>query len=216
MLGCCGVTGADNRAGARLDGHRWEVPRESIQIDDDNPVLGEGFFGTVYRGLWLGTTPVAVKTFNDGIMSTSAFLKEMAVLAKLRHPNLLELYCMVSDTTPIWMVTELMAHGSLLEFLRQPDVPQTTGLRNLLAMAGQVAAGMAYLEEQSYVHRDLAARNVLVGDGLVCKIADFGLSRFVNDDGLYASGARVCAVCAHVLVRAETRVHAQRHTDTDT
>lgn len=38
---------------------------------------------------------VAIKTFNDGIMSTDGFLQEMAVLAKLRHPHLLELYCMV-------------------------------------------------------------------------------------------------------------------------
>lgn len=47
----------------------------------------------------------------------------------------------------------------------------------LIDMAAQIAAGMAYLESQNYIHRDLAARNVLVGDNNVVKIADFGLAR---------------------------------------
>jgi serine/threonine protein kinase len=47
-------------------------------------------------------------------------------------------------------------------------------------MAAQIAAGMAYLESQNYIHRDLAARNVLVGDGNIVKIADFGLARLIK------------------------------------
>lgn len=42
--------------------------------------------------------------------------------------------------------------------------------------------GMAYLEEHSSIHRDLAARNVLVGEGNVCKVADFGLARVIKED----------------------------------
>ena len=41
---------------------------------------------------------------------------------------------------------------------------------------------MAYLEEHSYIHRDLAARNILVGEGRVCKVADFGLARVIKED----------------------------------
>ena len=42
--------------------------------------------------------------------------------------------------------------------------------------------GMSYLEEHSYIHRDLAARNILVGEGNVCKVADFGLARVIKED----------------------------------
>lgn len=42
--------------------------------------------------------------------------------------------------------------------------------------------GMAYLEEHSYIHRDLAARNILIGEGHVCKVADFGLARVIKED----------------------------------
>ena len=41
---------------------------------------------------------------------------------------------------------------------------------------------MCYLEEHSYIHRDLAARNILVGEGNVCKVADFGLARVIKED----------------------------------
>lgn len=46
----------------------------------------------------------------------------------------------------------------------------------------QVAAGMAYIERMNYIHRDLRSANILVGDNLVCKIADFGLARLIEDN----------------------------------
>ena len=50
----------------------------------------------------------------------------------------------------------------------------------LIDIAAQIAAGMAYLETQNYIHRDLAARNVLVGENNNVKIADFGLARLIK------------------------------------
>uniref|UniRef100_A0A3P8W1U0 Protein kinase domain-containing protein n=1 Tax=Cynoglossus semilaevis TaxID=244447 RepID=A0A3P8W1U0_CYNSE len=46
----------------------------------------------------------------------------------------------------------------------------------------QVAEGMAFIEQRNYIHRDLRAANILVSHELICKIADFGLARLIEDN----------------------------------
>lgn len=67
-----------------------------------------------------------------------------------------------------------------ISFLKQNDGQFT--VIQLVGMLRGIAAGMKYLCDMNYVHRDLAARNILVNSNLVCKVSDFGLSRFLEDD----------------------------------
>lgn len=55
-------------------------------------------------------------------------------------------------------------------------------LSQACAFCLQIASGMAYVERMNYVHRDLRAANILVGENLVCKVADFGLARLIEDN----------------------------------
>lgn len=158
----------------------WEIPRDSIKLGRK---LGAGQFGEVYEGLWNDTTAVAVKTLKPGSMDPEDFLREAQFMKRLRHAKLIQLYAVCTMEEPIYIITELMRHGSLLDYL-QMDKGSTLGLSDQIEMAAQVAAGMAYLEQQNYIHRDLAARNVLVGENNICKVADFGLARvFLNTNG---------------------------------
>ncbi|EJW71776.1 serine/threonine protein kinase [Wuchereria bancrofti] len=77
------------------------------------------------------------------------------------------------------IVIEYMENGSLDQFLRKND-NGILKLMQIIDMLRGIAAGMKYLTEKGFVHRDLAARNVLVDSNLLCKIADFGLSRGVE------------------------------------
>ena len=153
----------------------WEINRKSIHL---NKKLGAGQFGKVWMGLWNDTTEVAVKALKPGTMDASEFLEEAALMKKFRHQNLVQLYAVCTKEEPIYIITELMKHGSLLEYLRGGG--RSLKLPRLIDMGAQVASGMAYLEEKNYIHRDLAARNVLVGEYLICKVADFGLARVID------------------------------------
>ncbi|XP_039277344.1 tyrosine-protein kinase Src42A isoform X2 [Nilaparvata lugens] len=165
---------------------QWEIDRSSLKFVRK---LGHGQFGEVWEGLWNNTTPVAIKTLKPGTMDPKDFLAEAQIMKKLRHTKLIQLYAVCTMEEPIYIITELMKNGSLLDYLQGKG--RVLKLPQLIDMAAQIAAGMAYLESQNYIHRDLAARNVLVGDGTIVKIADFGLARLIKEDEYEARvGAR--------------------------
>ncbi|XP_030384777.1 tyrosine-protein kinase Btk29A isoform X2 [Scaptodrosophila lebanonensis] len=170
---------------AGLSHDKWEIhPMELMLMEE----LGSGQFGVVRRGKWRGSIDTAVKMMKEGTMSEDDFIEEAKVMTKLQHPNLVQLYGVCSKHRPIYIVTEYMKHGSLLNYLRRHENTLIGNMGLLLDMCIQVSKGMAYLERHNYIHRDLAARNCLVGSENVVKVADFGLARYVLDDQYTSSG----------------------------
>ncbi|KAG9510491.1 Tyrosine-protein kinase Src42A, partial [Fragariocoptes setiger] len=138
----------------------WEIPRDALSLIKK---LGSGQFGQVWEGRWNGTIPVAIKTLKENSMDPKDFLAEAQIMKELEHENLVKLYAVCTKEEPIYIVTQLMKNGCLLDYLQSP-VGRALPFETLIDMAGQVACGMAYLEARNYVHRDLAARNILVGE----------------------------------------------------
>uniref|UniRef100_A0AAY4EBY2 Tyrosine-protein kinase n=1 Tax=Denticeps clupeoides TaxID=299321 RepID=A0AAY4EBY2_9TELE len=158
-------------------GTDWELPKSQFALEEQ---LGGGYFADVYRGRWKGMVNVAVKILKNDSLDHREFQLETQILKKLRHRHLISLLAVCTDAHPFYIITELMEKGNLLRFL-QGQEGKSMGLSSLVEMAVEVADGMAYLESQKSIHRDLAARNVLVGEDNICKVADFGLARFVKE-----------------------------------
>ncbi|XP_062938278.1 muscle, skeletal receptor tyrosine-protein kinase isoform X1 [Cynocephalus volans] len=188
-----------------------EYPRNNIEYVRD---IGEGAFGRVFQARAPGLLPcepftmVAVKMLKEEASADmqADFQREAALMAEFDNPNIVKLLGVCAVGKPMCLLFEYMAYGDLNEFLRSmsphtgcrlshSDLPPRAPLSSpgppalscaeQLCMARQVAAGMAYLSERKFVHRDLATRNCLVGENMVVKIADFGLSRNIYSADYY-------------------------------
>uniref|UniRef100_A0A6Q2YSX5 Tyrosine-protein kinase receptor n=1 Tax=Esox lucius TaxID=8010 RepID=A0A6Q2YSX5_ESOLU len=169
--------------------------------------LGEGAFGKVFLAECYNLSPeldkilVAVKTLKEASENARKdFHREAELLTNLQHEHIVTFYGVCVESDPLIMVFEYMKHGDLNKFLRAhgPDSvmmgegptkrPVELTQSQMLHIAQQIAAGMVYLASQHFVHRDLATRNCLVGENLLVKIGDFGMSRDVYSTDYYRVG----------------------------
>lgn len=163
----------------------WEIDRMEVLIHQQ---LGVGQWGVVNEAVWRKhNIRVAVKTLKEEMMHLEdEFLYEAELMKNMRHPNLVQLLGVCTQEAPIYIITEFMTKGNLLDYLRNCDHDQINGFV-LMYMATQICSAMSYLESRNYIHRDLAARNCLVSDNHLVKVADFGLTRHVKSDEIYTA-----------------------------
>ncbi|XP_074263665.1 serine/threonine-protein kinase CTR1 [Silene latifolia] len=144
--------------------------------------VGAGSFGTVHRAEWHGSD-VAVKVltvqdFADDQLKE--FLREVAIMKRVRHPNVVLFMGAVTKRPHLSIVTEYLPRGSLYRLLHRPASGEVLDQRRRLRMALDVAKGINYLHCLSppVVHWDLKSPNLLVDKNWTVKVCDFGLSRF--------------------------------------
>ncbi|XP_078582755.1 uncharacterized protein LOC144865706 [Branchiostoma floridae x Branchiostoma japonicum] len=180
-----------------------EIPRENLKL---GKLLGRGQFGEVRLGEVRNrgvTTTVAVKTLHASALDSDRkdLLGELDILVTVgRHDNVISLVGACTIDNPLCVVVEYAPNGSLKDWLKanspeqiKPDsgycnieTPAASlPMEQLIQFGIDVASGMSHLAAMQCVHRDLAARNILLGEGLVAKVSDFGLSRDIYEDAEY-------------------------------
>ncbi|XP_076890342.1 serine/threonine-protein kinase CTR1-like [Bidens hawaiensis] len=144
--------------------------------------IGAGSFGTVHRAEWHGSD-VAVKVltaqdFEDDQLKE--FLREVSIMKRVRHPNVVLFMGAVTVRPHFSIVTEYLPRGSLFRLIHRPAAGEIMDQRRRLHMALDVAKGINYLHCLSppIVHWDLKSPNLLVDKNWTVKVCDFGLSRF--------------------------------------
>ncbi|KAK7267903.1 hypothetical protein RIF29_20584 [Crotalaria pallida] len=155
--------------------------------------IGSGSFGTVHRAEWNGSD-VAVKILMEQDFHAervNEFLREVAIMKRLRHPNIVLLMGAVTQPPNLSIVTEYLSRGSLYRLLHRPGAKEVLDERRRLSMAYDVAKGMNYLHKRNppIVHRDLKSPNLLVDKKYTVKVCDFGLSRLKANTFLSSKSA---------------------------
>jgi len=162
--------------------HQWMLTPKELEYDRSAKPLGSGAFGDVFRGKLRGKD-VAIKklVFQELDEQTlTEFKKEVSVMAKLRHPNIILFMGACLAPGNLSMVVELMDKGSVYDRLHDEKIK--LGLLTRLLFAKDTALGMNCLHTQtpSILHLDLKSQNLLIDENWTVKVSDFGLSHIMK------------------------------------
>ncbi|KAH9289758.1 hypothetical protein KI387_033875, partial [Taxus chinensis] len=162
-------------------------PYHEIQIacQDFHPdnKLGEGGFGSVYKGTLEDGRHLAIKRQSE--QGKSLFMNEWDIASRLQHRNIVKLFGCCIEGEETLLIYEYMPKGILQEFLFNPLKVQVLDWGIQLNIMRGVARGLAYLHEDSgvrIVHRDIKSSNILLDEKFNAKIADFGLGAILAEN----------------------------------
>ncbi|CAN1775784.1 Cold-responsive protein kinase 1, partial [Linum perenne] len=195
-----------------------ELKRATQSFSSANKV-GEGAFGSVYKGRLQDGSMVAVKVLSVDIESMRGerqFISELAAISNLRHENLVTLQGCCVDGADRYLVYQYMENNSLAHKLLGSDKNRmkfSWEARRHVSIG--VARGIAYLHEEvnpRVLHRDIKASNILLDENLTPKVSDFGLSRILWDENSHVS-TRVAGTLGYLAPEYAVSGHLTRKSD---
>ncbi|KAK2983687.1 hypothetical protein RJ640_023221 [Escallonia rubra] len=148
--------------------------------------LGEGGYGTVFKGKLSSEVFVAVKVLNDSTGNGEEFTNEVGTMARIHHVNVVRLVGFCADGTRRALVYEFLPNDSLEKFIFSENRSSNTlGWEKLQDIALGIAKGIEYLHQgcdRRILHFDIKPHNILLDHNFNPKVADFGLAKLCSKD----------------------------------
>ncbi|XP_009603858.1 putative LRR receptor-like serine/threonine-protein kinase At1g07650 [Nicotiana tabacum] len=169
-----------------------QIKAATKNFDPENKI-GEGGFGSVYKGLLSDGTVIAVKQLSSkSKQGTREFLNEVGMISAVQHPNLVKLYGCCIQGNQLLLVYEYMENNCVSRALfgKGPICKMKLDWPTRRKICLGIARGLAYLHEESsmkIVHRDIKTSNILLDKDFNPKISDFGLAKLHEDDNTHIS-----------------------------
>ncbi|KAL3718382.1 hypothetical protein ACJRO7_003508 [Eucalyptus globulus] len=157
--------------------------------------LGEGGFGSVYKGTLSTGQEVAIKRLSKySGQGPDEFMNEVLLIARLQHRNLVGLVGCCIEGDERMLIYEYMPNKSLDYFLFDHDRSSSLAWKRRFDIVLGIARGLLYLHQDSklqVIHRDLKTSNILLDADMNPKISDFGLARIFRGDDTEAQTRRI-------------------------
>ena len=169
----------------------------------NNKSIGKGSFSKIYRGVDDNQNDIAIKIIKKKKISDKIILREISLLKKVAHTNIVRLLDVYVSENKYYLILEYCELGDLKQFVKNKILTE----KCIQCFMLQIKNGLEYLYNNKIIHRDLKPQNILVTRDEILKISDFGFAKFHTE-------SMSQTICGSPLYMAPEILTYKKYTDT--